>query len=472
MKFFVGVDLGTTAVKVVLFNEKGEHFRTASEELELLHPAPEKTEQDPESWYEIPCRLIRKVTEGTDPADVTGISVSSQGITLIPVDKDFKPLYNGISWLDTRAKTELEYVRSLVSAEEMFRVAGKHMSPLYSLPKLLWLKNREPEVFSRAYKLLMPMDYFTARACGRPVTDATMAGGTMLFDLSSGSWSGRFCGLFGVPEDKLPEVRPTGTAAGFINAQTCRLTGLTEKTLIAVGAQDQKIAAYGAGIEPGVPTMSLGTAGAIEFPCGGGSDCLPSFAFRVKDSGIYVLEACINTFGAAMKWARDHVFHGMSYREMDSEASLASPGCGGVLFYPHLSGQSTPYTDRIPKSGWKNVSLSSTRGDMIRSVYEGLACEVRNNIDAAKRSGAEVRRIRAFGGGSRSDIVCRIIADISRTEVQALDFSEMSSFGAAKAAAVACGYEEFDSSGKCRTYLPTGDGEGIFERYMNEQEYL
>jgi xylulokinase len=109
---------------------------------------------------------------------------------------------------------------------------------------------------------------------------------------------------------------------------------------------------------------------------------------------------------------------------------------------------------------------------MIRSVYEGLACEVRNNIDAAKRSGAEVRRIRAFGGGSRSDIVCRIIADISRTEVQALDFSEMSSFGAAKAAAVACGCEGFDSSGKCRTYLPTGDGEGIFERYMNEQEYF
>ena len=231
-------------------------------------------------------------------------------------------------------------------------------------------------------------------------------------------------------------------------------------------------AAYGAGIEPGVPTMSLGTAGAIEFPCDRRSDCLPSFAFRVKDSGIYVLEACINTFGAAMKWARDNVFSGMSYREMDAEAEKAQPGSGGVIFYPHLSGQSTPYTGSLPKPGWKNMSLSSTRGDMIRSVYEGLACEVRNNIDAAKRSGAEVRRIRAFGGGSRSDIVCRIIADVSKTEVQALDFSEMSSFGAAKAAAAACGFTGFENTGKSRTYLPEGDGDAVFERYMKEQEYL
>ena len=465
------MDLGTTAVKVVLFDENGECVRTESEELELLHPSPEKTDQNPRAWYEIPCGLIRKVTCGTDPSSVAGISVSSQGITLIPVDRDFKPLCDGISWLDTRAQAELEYVGSLVSEEEMFSVTGKHMSPLYSLPKILWLKNHEPEVFCGAHRLLMPMDYFTARACGRPVTDATMAGGTMLYDLRSMSWSGKFCGLFGVPEDKLPEVQPTGTVAGFINAETCRLTGLTGNTIIAVGAQDQKIAAYGAGIEPGVPTMSLGTAGAIEFPCGGGSESLPSFAFCVKDGRTYVLEACINTFGAAMKWARDSVFYGMSYREMDAEAALASPGCGGVLFYPHLSGQSTPYTEKIPKSGWKNVSLSTTRGDMIRSVYEGLACEVRNNIDAAVRSGAEVRRLRVFGGGSRSDIVCRILADISRTEVQALDFSEMSSFGAAKAAATACGYDGFNNSGKCRTYLPTGDGEGIFERYMKEQEY-
>ena len=207
MRYFVGVDLGTTAVKVVLFDENGLCVRTASEELELLHPDPRKTEQNAESWYEIPCGLIKKVCEGTDAESVAGISVSSQGITIIPVDGEYRPIYSGISWLDTRATDELEQIRSRIGEEEMFSVTGKHLSPLYSLPKILWLKKHEPDIYSGANKLLMPMDYFTARACGNPVTDATMAGGTMLYDLKKMSWSEKLCGTFGISPDKPPTGR-------------------------------------------------------------------------------------------------------------------------------------------------------------------------------------------------------------------------------------------------------------------------
>jgi Sugar (pentulose and hexulose) kinases len=436
--FFIGVDLGTTAVKAALFDSDFNLLRLETREVDLSYPGPGMVEQSPECWFEVPCELINRLCAGIKPDSIKAIGTSSQGISFIPVDEFYKPLSGcgGISWLDTRAEAELNRALDIISEDDFFAVTGKHPSAQYTMPKLLWFKNHCPELFDHAAKLLMPLDYFTARLCGRAVTDPTMAGGTMLYDLDRGEWSDRLCSSLGIPANKLAEVKPTGTAAGYLCKEACTLTGLSSATLVAVGAQDQKIAAYGAGIEPGTVTLSMGTAGAIEVLSDRKSDVLPTFKFELAGGGFYVLEGCINTFGAAIKWARDNVFCGLSYREMDALAQTAPRGCGGVQFYPHLSGVSTPHYGESVIAGWSGMTLSTDRAQLIRSVYEGLAREVKANLTAANRAGAEIKRLRLFGGGAKSVVLRQIIADETGFETEEFAVSEAAALGAAKAAAL------------------------------------
>lgn len=475
-RHYLGVDLGTTAVKVVLFDEEGTPLTEASEELCLLYPAPDHVEQSPSSWFEIPCALIRKVCQGIDPTTVRGIGISSQGITLIPVDRDFRALCDGLSWLDNRAEEEMREILSILPEEELFALTGKHPLVCYTLPKLLWLKKHRPALFEEAAMFLLPLDYLTARLCGKAITEATMAGGTLLHDIKENCWSSALCDTFGIPEEKLPRIFPTEAYVGTLTAEAQALTGLPAEVFVAVGAQDQKIAAYGAGITPGTVTMSLGTAGALEMLCPHSSDVLPSFVFATEERSDYILEACINTFGAAIKWARDTVFVGLSYRDMDALAEKAPIGSSGVCFYPHLSGVGMPHYGKELRSGFTGMTLATDRACMIRALYEGLACEVRMNLEAASRVGAEIKRLRIFGGGSKSDILCHILADITGVTVDAMVFTEIASFGAAKAAAVCDSRREgFPSSfalpAEVKTYAPAHreESETLFRHYTDGQ---
>ena len=472
--YYIGVDLGTTGVKVVMYDSSGREVGSEAEEIPLATPAPGWAEQSPECYYEIPCRLIKKLAEAVPGGSVRALGISSQGITVIPVGRDGKPLCDAISWLDTRAEEELSEILSETPEEELNRITGKHPSALYSLPKLMWLKKHRPEVFGNAERFLMPMDYLTFRLCGRAVTDATMAGGTMLYDLGERKWSEKLCGKYGIPSEKLPEVLPTTSFAGYMNRESLELTGLSGNVGIAVGAQDQKIAAYGAGMKEGVVTVSLGTAGAMETLCENRSDVLPSFVFDTGDGSRIVLEGCINTFGASIRWLRDRVFPGITYKEMDALAEEAEPGCGGVCFYPHLSGLSTPHYGKPPRSGWCGMTLATSRPELIRAVYEGLACEIRQNLSAAERAGGKAERLRLFGGGSRSAILCRIIAGITGLPVITAGNGETASFGAAKAAYVMQTGDRSGFSGDAseeKRYLPKENCRGIYERYISGQIY-
>lgn len=471
--YYIGIDLGTTAVKVVAYDSNGREVGSASEELPLVTPAPGWAEQSPECYYEIPCKLINRLMSDKLHGSVAAVGISSQGITVIPVGHDGKPLCGAISWLDTRAETELDEILSLTSEDELNRITGKHPSALYSLPKLLWLKKHHPDIFNSAKLLLMPMDYLIYRLCGEAVTDATMAGGTMLYDLEKRAWSETLCKRYGIPTEKLPRVQSTASFAGYMNQASLDLCGLSGQIGIAVGAQDQKVAAYGMGMTDDTVTVSLGTAGAMEILCDNRSDVLPSFVFDAGDGAQYVLEGCINTFGASMRWVRDKVFTGISYKEMDVLAEQAAPGSGGVCFYPHLSGVSSPHYGKTVRSGWCGMTLATTRGEMIRAVYEGLACEIRLNLSAARCAGGKMQRLVLFGGGSRSDILCRIIAEINKLPVIAAGSSEASSFGAAKTAYVMhTGNKNGFSGEKCgeKLYLPEENyGDILYEKYLAGQ---
>lgn len=473
MNSFLGIDLGTTAVKAVLFGEDGSELCSVSAETELMHPEKDFTEQDPSGWYETPCALIREITRNFDPVCIRAAGISSQGISFVPADENHLPLCAGISWLDTRAQDELRELTERIAPERLFGITGKHPSELYTLPKLMWLKKHRAEIFGRAALFLMPMDYFIARTTGCAVTDPTMAGGTMLFDIGKRQWSAELAALGGIPICKLPPVRPTGTKAGTVGAGTVLLTGLKPGTAVAVGAQDQKIAALGAGIGPGTATLSLGTAGALEVLCGSKSETLPAFLFT--DGEQYVLEGCVNTFGAAIKWARDTVFPDLGYRDMDLLAEKADPGCGGVRFHPHLSGAGTPHFGKKMRSGWTGVTLSTTGSELIRAVYEGLACEVRMNLDEAEKAGARIDRLKIFGGAAKSGILCRILSDFCEKDAEALPFAETAALGAAMTAAKCIGFptDKFGQGPNTRHYRPenTENSKQIFEDYRKGNAY-
>ena len=314
----------------------------------------------------------------------------------------------------------------------------------------------------------MPMDYCIARMTGRPVTDPTMASGTMLSDLH-GVWQEDVACAFGLSTEKLATVRPCGTVAGGLNDESAARSGIPAGTPVVVGAQDQKIAAYGANLSRSYPTLSLGTSGAMEFITGGRSDVLP--AFPHMDGQAILLEACINTAGAAIRWTRDMLFTG-GYGEMDRAAAAAPIGAQGVVFRPYLSGSGTPHLRQALTGSWEGLTLAAARGSLARAVYEGLACEIRWNIECAKAAGAAAEGIRAFGGGTNSRPLLAAIAGICNLPVYVCNQREMGLFGAARAAAAAVGWDDsqFESTGIVLQPQDTDRYAAVYARYRGESE--
>ena len=445
MTCFIGLDLGTTSVKALLFDERGNLLGAADVEDALSTPHPGWIEQNAEHWVELSAEVIRKAVReaGVDPGEVSALSISSQGITCVPVDRGFKPLRDAINWLDQRAADEMDEVVAAVGLQELYGITGKSPYPGYTLPVIMWLKRNEPEVFEDTHKFLLPHDFLCARFCGAPVTDHTMAGGTMLYDVPTQQWSDRLLGLFGIDRGLLPELRWAGEPAGHLTKEASALLGLPEKTLVATGGQDQKVAAYGANLGLGSVTISLGTCAAMEFLF----DHAPSHPARSLAACSYlwkdawVLEACINTACGAIKWARNALFHDLSYDGIDSLAASCETS-GGVFFYPYLQGSGTPYN--IPACGaFTGLTLGATRAELARAVLEGVAMEIRANLDSAGEAGMGVERIGVFGGGSKSRVLCQMIADAAGRSIQAFTTPEMGAFGAAKLAAGAVGIMGF-----------------------------
>lgn len=450
MKCLIAVDLGTTGVKVSLLDSEGRILQAAEREQKLRYPRPGWAEQVPEAWYETPCELIRELLEknGTRECEVSGIGFSSQGISVVLTDECFRPLADGISWLDIRAEEELKEVFDAITEAELFDRTGKPANPAYTLPKLLWLKKHEPELFNRAKWFLMPMDYCIARMTGSAVTDPTMASGTMLANLN-GDWIPELTERFGIPIEKLPRVVPGGTVAGGLNEETVQRTGLPAGIPVVVGAQDQKIAAFGAGIDETHPTLSLGTAGAIECITGERSGCIPAFPYL--DGRRMLLECCINTAGAAIRWIKNLLYSEEGYGRMNEEIERSPIGANGVVFRPYLSGAGTPHVGEMRSGTFEGLTLCADRGDIARAVYEGIACEVRWNIEEARKAGAAVEALIAFGGGVNSTALMKIISGICQVPIEVCRQSEMALIGAARSAAEAVGIETGDF----------GRGEGV-----------
>lgn len=449
MKYLFGLDIGTTGCKAILFDENGKIHGDHYIEYALHVISDKEIEQSPKDWWNHSVSCMKECLKqaGIDPADVAGVSVSSQGISFVPMTEDGTELGDAISWLDSRAEAETEEIMALKGADWMYQRTGKRTGAQYMLPKLMWVKKNLPDVYAKTYKFLMAHDYIIYKLCGAFVTDRTMAGATMVYDLHTEEWSEEICDAFGIDCNKMPALAWAGELAGQLTEAAAAEIGLTTACKVAVGAQDQKASAVGARLEPGVATLSLGTAGAMELSCDhpvfdDARMRIPCFSYTAP--GTYTLETVISTCGAAQKWFKNTVLPYMSYREMDEMIEKTPVGSSGVMFYPHLTGASTPIGRDEVRGAFSGLSLNAGVGDLARSVQEGLAFQLRHNVDVAEEMGTKVNEIHVFGGGSKSRIWCHIIAGCTGRKVVSYACPEIALVGAAMLAAKACGMDTTD----------------------------
>ncbi|MHB0857330.1 MAG: xylulokinase [Anaerolineae bacterium] len=442
MEALLGIDLGTTGCKAAVYSVDGRPLGACTYEYPLIKLSPEFVEQDADGWWDLTRRAIREAVSRADiPGEaVQALSVSSQGISFVPIDDAGRCLRPAINWLDTRASVEAAEVRAALGDEALYALTGKRPSAAYVLPKLLWLRRHEPEVYRLTARFLMAHDLLLYRLCGATVTDYSMAGGTLLLDLHALTWSQELLARFEIDVDKLPDLAWAGTRAGDLDGTVAAELGLRPGTAVVVGGQDQKCAALGAGIRPGRATVSLGTASAIsaliDRPLLDPGRRVPTFPFVAP--GYWGLEGVVSTAGAALKWVRETFFPHQSYNELDRLAAESLPGAGGVRFYPHLAGATSPLWEAGARGALTGLSLASGPGDIMRAVLEGIAYQVRANLEVIEPL-AGVQELALFGGGARSSLWAQIIADVAGVPVYTTETVDVANWGACVLAGVGAG---------------------------------
>jgi xylulokinase len=371
MPLLLGIDLGTTGCKAAVYDDQGVALGESYLEYGLITRSATMIEQDPGLWWTLTCHAVQEAwaAAGAGRREKCALAVSSQGISFLLLNSAGEALGNAINWLDTRGTAQCKRILDFISERELFQLAGKRAAPSYVLPKLLWLRDHEPERWRAATSMLMGHDFLVQRMCGAHITDHSMAGGTLLYDLAARDWSDRLLTGLDLPRTLLPAIGWAGKAVGNLSSEAAEALGLSPDTLVVLGGQDQKCAALGAGITDDTATMSLGTASALEqtsdHPIVDPAMRVPTFAF--VQPARWVLEGVIGTSGGSLRWYRDTLARGTTYEVLDAEADAVAPGADGVIFLPHLSGAYSPHWQSSARGAFHGLSLATSRGHLTRA---------------------------------------------------------------------------------------------------------
>ena len=429
----------------MIFSTEGSILGGDYTEYELIIGENGCVEQDAGLWWESVKNSVKNTIRHSqiNGKNISALSISSQGISFVPLDRYGNTLMNAVSWLDTRASEEAEAVAGTFGAEKIFRLTGKIIFPTYVLPKIMWVKRHHPDIYNNTWKFMMAMDFLLYRFCGKAVTDYSMASGTLAYDIAEKRWCHEILGKMDIDPQKLPEIKCTGSAAGAVLPAIAEELGLSPECYVITGAQDQRCAALGAGIAEGVVTVSLGTAAAVcsicSEPIADGDTGVSGTSMDITccgfDENHWMLESVVSTSGAALKWVKNTFFKNYSYAEMDELAKCSPAGSRGVMFYPHLGN-----TGAVGKGAFTGLGIHIAEGDIIRSVLEGISYQIRAHIKSHEIVNGSIRQIRLFGGGAKSGVWAQMIADITGKAVAIPGTHETANLGAAILAGVGAGF--------------------------------
>ncbi|MGV9197330.1 MAG: FGGY-family carbohydrate kinase [Promethearchaeia archaeon] len=449
--FVAALDLGTTGCRTFIFDLGGKIISSAYQEWESFYPRPSYVEQDANAWWDSIKTTIELALKksGIDKRELVSLSVTNQRETIVPVTEEGEPLHNAIVWQDRRTTDQVDLIRERVGEEEIYKTTGLTIDPYFSATKILWFKQRRPEIYKKTHKFLLVSDFIIHKLTGKFCTDFSNASRTMLFDINNLRYSEDIASELEIDLDKMPEPIESGVDIGEITTDE---TDFDEKTLVVTGAGDQQSAALGVGVV---------SPGEIKCTTGTGSFILsylsePNFdpERRVLCSchaipGAWVQEASIFTSGAMLRWFRDELGteecliaeeEGVDpYEIMTGEAEKSKIGANGLVLIPHLVGAGAPHWNPFAKAVLFGLSLGHQRRDVYRAGLEGVAFEVRKNIEVFKKIGIEPKELRVTGGGSRSDLWNQIYADVIKITCVRNEIEEATSLGAAILAAAGAG---------------------------------
>lgn len=475
MAYFLAIDLGTTGCRSCIFDSSLHQISDSYQEYGIQTPHEKWVEQDADLWWTLTLQTaadaIRRA--GISPGDIRSISISSQSITIVPVDHDLVPLRPAISWLDTRASAQAEWLKTELGFEATFIHTGKQITSAYSAAKILWIRDECPEIYEKTWKFLTPLDFLIAKFTGVCITDHSVASGTLLYDIKNQCWSPSILSKCGLSEDQLPLLGWSGESVGVVLPTVAEQLGLRRDCIVAIGAQDQKCAALSAGLSDTTMTVSLGTCAAI---CKLWSEAKTEDDMRIGWSsyvtkGKWLTEAVVNTGSVCLRWLRDTIFHGDTYENIDRQTAEAYSRKSGLLFYPYLNGPSSPENYASAEGCFYGISLATTTSDFALAVLEGVAFQIRRCLDAMNAAG-QIDSIILFGGGSKSKIWCQIIADITGMKVIVPDTAEAACAGAAILAGIASKnftWDSYPTLSQKFVYVPNKNTftEEQYEKYCN-----
>ncbi len=454
-RFILAHDLGTTGNKATLFDEAGGVVARAFGAYPLSYPRPTWAEQNPDDWWRAVVATTRQLlaNPGARPEDVAVVGFSGQMQGCLPVDAAGRPLRPCIIWSDQRAVAQADRLSERLGQERVFQITGHRITPTLSGPKIMWLRDHEPEVFARTHKFLHVKDYVAYRMTGCLVTDRSDASGMNLYDLDRGVWSEEILQAIELDPRRLPEVHASTDVIGEVTRQAAAELGLRPGTPVVIGGGDGASAAVGAGaVIEGPAYTYIGSSAWISFaarrPIYDPQRRIFNFAHMVP--GLFLPCGTMQAAGGSYRWLRQEVcrLEGRQadetgadvYEIMNRCAAESVPGAHGLLFLPYLQGERSPHWNPKARGGFVGLQITHTRADLIRAVLEGIALNLRTILQAYTEAGARIDEVVVIGGGAKGELLRQILADVfGRPVLRPRLLDEATSLGAAVAAGVGIG---------------------------------
>ena len=436
---YIGVDLGTSAVKLLLMDASGKIEKIVSKEYPLYFPQPGWSEQKPEDWWSAVVEGIKELVSECDKTQVAGISFGGQMHGLVILDKEDQVIRPALLWNDGRTVAEVDYLNNVIGKNKLSEYTANIAFAGFTAPKILWVENNEPENFARIEKIMLPKDYIAYKLTGVHCTDVSDASGMLLLDVKNRCWSKEMLEICHITEAQMPKVFESYDVVGTLKPEVAAQLGLPATVKVAAGAGDNAAAAVGTGtVGDGMCNISLGTSGTIFISSKnfGVDENNALHAFGHAD-GKYHLMGCMLSAASCNKWWMDDIIGTKSYGE--EQKAITKLGENHVFFLPYLMGERSPHNDPQARGTFIGLTMDNTRTDMTQAVLEGVAFAMRDSFEVAKSLGIKIERTKMCGGGAKSPLWCKIMANVLGIKVDLLESEEGPSMGGAMLAAVACG---------------------------------
>ena len=467
MSYVIGIDSSTTATKAQLVDAGGNVVAIASSEYHYETPQPLWSEQDPELWWTATQSAVASVLRdaGVSGSEVVAIGLTGQMHGLVLLDEGGNVLRPSILWNDQRTGAECDEIRDRVGRERLIRITGNDALPGFTAPKILWVRNNEPELFERARCVLLPKDYVRFRLTGEYAIDRAGGAGTILFDLAERTWSAEVLNDLGLDRDLFPDTFEGHEVTGAITAEAAAVTGLAPGTPVVAGAGDQGANGVAVGaIDPGVVGVSLGTSGVVftatDAPIVEPEGRLHAFCHGVAERWHFM--GVMLSAAGSLRWFRDELAPETDFGDLAAAAGGVTAGSDGLVFLPYLTGERTPHPDPLARGAFVGLTVRHSRKELTRAVLEGVSFGLRDSFELIRAAGgADLTEVRASGGGTRSPVWRQILADVLNAEVRTVATAEGAAQGAALLAAVGAGWYR-DAAEASRAWLrvdpPTSPG--------------